>query len=297
MLNTNNKFSRRAALAAGMVAGAGVVFRPRLGWSQNVVAHRYDLSLHHFSVKSLFDSGELKLDNYAHFVKTKFGIPNIEFTVELCESLIGNPNRTAQLRKISEDEGVRNRVFLCGESPLDSADASQRKAAIDQHMKWAEAADGLGCQYLRVRASGADGSAEEHLKTAASGIGALCDLLRDSSVSVLIENIAGHSRSGEWMIKLAKMIGIERVGLLADFGNFEGDLYEGMRQMIPLTRSICTKSWEFDSSGNETKIDFAKMMGVINRSKFHGCIAIEYLGDNPHVGIPKTVDLIRKYAA
>lgn len=61
------------------------------------------------------------------------------------------------------------------------------------------------------------------------------------------------------------------------------------------TKSVCTKSWEFDAQGNETKIDFEKMMNIVKESSFRGCIAIEYLGDEPVAGVRKTADLIKQY--
>ena len=66
-------------------------------------------------------------------------------------------------------------------------------------------------------------------------------------------------------------------------------------QSEPYTKSVCTKSWEFDQQGNETKIDFEKMMNIVKESSFRGCIAIEYLGDEPVAGVRKTADLIKQY--
>jgi hypothetical protein len=113
-------------------------------------------------------------------------------------------------------------------------------------------------------------------------------------LSVLIENVAGFSRDPDWLVALVERIGPERVGLIADFGNFDGDLYEGMAKLLPYTKSVCTKSWKFDDQGNETTIDFARMMEVIKGSAFRGCIAIEYLGNEPVAGVQRTVQLLRR---
>ena len=97
-------------------------------------------------------------------------------------------------------------------------------------------------------------------------------------------------------MQLVERIGTRRVGLVADFGNFEGDIYAGMQRLLPHTKSICAKSWEFDADGNETQIDFTKMMKIIKDSKFRGCISIEYLGDDPIGGITKTAKLIQRHS-
>ena len=152
----------------------------------------------------------------------------------------------------------------------------------------------MGCEFIRVRAS-TEGDRNEQLDHATKGIGALCNALDDSPVSVLIENIAGCSRDPDWLVALVNRIGAKRVGLIADFGNFEGDIYEGMRRLLPFTKSVCTKSWEFDEQGNETKIDFARMMSIIKESSFRGCIAIEYLGTETVAGVRATAELINRY--
>ncbi len=190
--------------------------------------------------------------------------------------------------------GIKHRALLCGAVPaLDAATEAERRAAVEDHLKWAEVAKHLECDYIRVRAS-TEGDRNEQLDRAAEGVGAFCDAMANSPVSVLVENVAGFSKDPTWLVELVERVGPKRLGLIADFGNFDGDIYAGMQQLLPYTKSVCTKSWEFDQQGNETKIDFAKMMGVVKESTFRGCIAIEYLGDEPVAGVRKTAELIRR---
>jgi hypothetical protein len=69
-----------------------------------------------------------------------------------------------------------------------------------------------------------------------------------------------------------------------------------MKRLLPYAKSICTKSWNFDEQGNETKIDFGRMMSLIKASSFRGCIAIEYLGEEPVAGVRKTAELIKRWS-
>ena len=256
---------------------------------------RYPLRLHQFSRKKLFGNGRLDLLSYPGFVKNRFRISNLEFAVEFCSALLDSPQQAAAVRRQSNQVGVTNRMLLCGESTaLDAADAKQRSTAIAEHLRWAKIAEQLGCQYVRVRAS-SDGGRQRQLENAAAGVGGLCDALKSSNVSVLVENIAAWSRKPDWLVDLVEKIGSERVGLVADFGNFDGDPYEGMETILPYTKSICAKSWEFNDTGLETKIDYQRMMRVVNQSMFRGCVAIEYLGDDPLVGIAQTAALVRRY--
>ncbi|MDG2383637.1 MAG: TIM barrel protein [Pirellulaceae bacterium] len=256
---------------------------------------RFPLSLHQFSLKNLFDDGRLDLLSYPRFVKNRLQISNLEFAAEFCSGLLDSPRQAEAIRRQSKQVGVTNRMVLCGDSTaLDAANAKQRAMAITEHLRWAKVAEHLGCQYLRVRAS-TEGDRQQQLENAAAGVGGLCDALKSSKVSVLVENIAAWSSNPDWLVQLVKRIGEDRVGLVADFGNFDGNPYEGMKTILPHTKSICAKSWEFNDAGQETKIHYERMMKVIKQSKFRGCVAIEYLGDQPVIGIDRTAALIRQY--
>jgi sugar phosphate isomerase/epimerase len=295
--------SRRVFLNRSLFGVAALSGLPFAGLPFGRVANgreqdkRYQISLHQYSLKQLFESGRLDLLAYARFAKDRLQISNIEFAAEFCTDLLASPSKADAIREQSQQAGVTNRVMLCGdETALDAPDAKQRAVAIDEHVEWAKVAERLGCQYIRVRAS-TEGDRQQQLVNASAGIGGLCDALESSSVSVLVENIAGWSRRPDWLVELVKQVGEKRVGLVADFGNFDGDIYEGMKTIVPYAKSICTKSWEFDASGNETKIDFQRMMSVINDSTYRGCIAIEYLGTDPVSGILKTAALINRFGA
>ncbi len=288
--------SRRSFLHQSVIALSGVAISSRapLAIAQENASERFQLSLHQYSVKQLFESGELNLLNYAHFAKHTFGMLNVEFAAEFCEDLFRSPEKADAIRDQSKQAGVTNRILLCAEGhALDTAKAKERTDAIDHHLTWAKVAERLGCEYMRVRASTV-GDRQQQLAHAAAGIGELCDALESSPVSVLLENLFGLSRDPDWLVALVEKIGPKRVGLVADFGNFDGDIYAGMKRLLPYTKSVCTKSREFDAAGNETTINFARMMKLVKDSKYHGCIAIEHLGDEPMSGIRKSVALVKQ---
>ena len=290
-------FSRRGFLHLGTQAFAGFASatflaqrRVHAAWSD-----RFELSIHQYSLKELFDEGKLQTQAYPEFVKQQFGFTNVEFAVEFCDALRQDLTIADAILERSRQLGIKHRALLCGASPaLDAATEQERRNALEDHLKWAEVAQHLDCDYIRVRASG-EGDRNEQLAHAVAGIGSLCDALADSPVSVLVENITGFSSDPDWLVELVERVGPQRLGLIADFGNFGGDIYEGMQRLLPYTKSVCTKSWEFDQQGNETKIDFAKMMRIIKDSSFRGCIAIEYLGEEPVAGVRKTAELIKRY--
>jgi L-ribulose-5-phosphate 3-epimerase len=291
---TADQLRRRQFLQA---AAAGLATHALVGPTEARAADidRFELSIHQYSLKKLFEQGTIDTFDYPGFVNKQFGFTSIEFAVEFCQALRADPGKGKALAEKSAKLGIRHRALLCGAEPaLDAGSAAVRKAAVQDHLEWAKVAANLRCEFIRVRAA-SEGDRKGQLEHAASGISALCDALSDSPVSVLIENIAGYSRDPDWLVSLVERVGRDRVGLIADFGNFEGDIYEGMKRLLPYTKSICTKSWEFDDQGNETKIDFGRMISVIKESTFRGCIAIEYLGDHPVAGVQKTAELIKRF--
>lgn len=275
--------------AAGLAAGTavGLAFADALN-------DRFELSIHQYSLKKLFEQGTIDTFSYPEFVHKQFGFTNIEFAVEFCQSLYTDPEKGAALAERSRQLGIRHRALLCGAEPaLDVPDEKERRQALDEHLRWARVAEQLQCDFLRVRVS-SEGNKRDQLSYAAQGVTALCEELAKSPVSVLVENITGPSRDADWLAALVERVGPNRLGVIADFGNFDGDIYAGMERLMPYAKSICTKSWEFDQQGNETKIDFRRMMQIIKASSFRGCIAIEYLGEEPVAGVQKTAELIKR---
>ncbi len=283
----NHSTQTLAGLAAGTLLGQAR--------AQAALSDRFELSIHQYSLKKLLDEGKLETPAYPEFVKQQFGFTNVEFAVEFCDALRADLGQADRIAERSKQLGVKHCALLCGAAPaLDAATEQERRTALEDHLKWAEVAEHLQCDFIRVRAAG-DGERSEQLDRATKGIGALCDALAKSSVAVLVENITGFSSDPDWLVELVDRVGPKRLGLIADFGNFKGDIYTGMTRLMPYTKSVCTKSWEFDQQGNETKIDFEKMMKIVKESSFRGCIAIEYLGDEPVAGVRKTADLIKQY--
>lgn len=290
--------SRRRFLQRGLTAAmSGIVANSLPVWGQRTPQSGIELGVHHYSVRSLFKSGELTLASFPAFAKNQLGVSNIELAEELSGDLVGSKTLAAEIRKNGEQAGVRVLTLLCsGATSLDGDSEGEREKSVTHHLKWIEIGRSLNCRFVRIRA-GKEGDPDDRLKKAVAGIQLLCSRLHPGDPRPLIENVTGLSRRPEWLVSLVKQVGVDRCGLLADYGNFEGDIYDGMNQILPLSESICTKSWDFDAQGNETKIDFARMGGLIKKVGFKGCISMEYLGQKLGGvdGVKKTANLVRKY--
>ena len=68
--------------------------------------------------------------------------------------------------------------------------------------------------------------------------------------------------------------------------------------MMPLAKAVSAKSYAFDADGNETTIDYEKMLRIVKDAGYDGYIGVEYEGDDedPTAGIKATKDLLIKAA-
>jgi len=49
--------------------------------------------------------------------------------------------------------------------------------------------------------------------------------------------------------------------------------------MMPYARGVSAKSYNFDVQGNETKIDYRKLMNIVRNSGYKSYVWIEHEGD------------------
>ena len=64
--------------------------------------------------------------------------------------------------------------------------------------------------------------------------------------------------------------------------------------MMPAAMALSAKSYNFDKDGNETKIDYVKMLQIVKNSGYNGYIGIEYEGEklSEKDGVIATRDLL-----
>ena len=216
------------------------------------------------------------------------------------------------MKKRANDNGVKSLLILCdNEGNLGDPNKSKRIQAVENHYKWAEAAKFLGCHSIRVNARSDNNLPyEEQLKLAADGLSMLVNFCDNINLNAIVENHGGLSSNGDWLSNLMKTVDHPRVGTLPDFGNFcisndwgadlrckvEYDKYKGVAELMPYAKSVSAKSYNFDENGNETKIDYVKMMKILKDHDYKGFIGVEYEGNvlNEKDGILATKNLIER---
>ncbi len=222
--------------------------------------------------------------DFARVAKETHAISAVEFVNTFLKDKVRDGEYVKDLRKRADDLGVKILLVMCdGEGDLGHAEKAKRAEAVANHEKWLEAAHSFGCHSIRVNAYGS-GTPEEHMAQAADGLHSLCALADPLDLNVIVENHGGLSSNGAWLAGVMKKADHRRVGTLPDFGNFtigEGktyDPYQGVAEMMPFAKAVSAKSYDFDDKGEETTIDYTKMMGIVLAAGYHGHLGIEYEG-------------------
>lgn len=189
----------------------------------------------------------------------------------------------------SKKYGMQNvLIMIDGQGDLATTDAAVRKAAVENHYKWVDAAAAMGCHAIRVNLSGSD-VAEEWKASAVDGLSMLATYAKDKNINVIVENHGGLSSNAKMLASVMAEVKMDNCGTLPDFGNFcikrsaDGcaemyDYYQGVKELMPYAKSVSAKSYNFDEEGNETELDYRKLLQIVKDAGYTGFIGVEYEG-------------------
>jgi sugar phosphate isomerase/epimerase len=224
---------------------------------------------------------EPKMDNLDFAKEAKgLGIKAVEYVNQFFKDKAGDEKYLAEMKKRAADNGVKSVLIMCdGEGDLGDPDAKRRAQAVENHHKWVDAAKFLGCHSIRVNAS-SKGTYDEQIKLAADGLRSLSEYAAGSKLGVIVENHGGNSSNGKWLTSVIKKVDLANCGTLPDFGNFPAatDKYEAVEMLMPYAKAVSAKSYDFNDKGDETKIDYYRMMKIVLAAGYKGYVGIEYEG-------------------
>ena len=282
--------SRRKFLGVAGAMAASAAMNPAVSLAaQSAAATKapwFRISLAEWSFnRALFGNKMTNLD-FPVTARRDFGIDVVEYVNQFFMDKAEDKAYLTELRKRCEDNGVKSGLIMCDrEGALGDADAAARTKAVENHYKWVTAAAFLGCHSIRVNAqsSGAFGAQADF---AIDGLRRLAEFGAQHGLNVIVENHGGLSSNGKWLTAVIDQVGLPNCGTLPDFGNFNiakdkaYDRYTGVREMMPFAKGVSAKSYAFDAQGNETTIDYARMMGIVKDAGYRGYVGIEFEGRN-----------------
>ncbi len=242
----------------------------------------YKISLAEWSLHKALWAKEMTNLDFPVKAARDFGIYGVEYVSTFFKDT--SNEYLGELLKISKDNNITNvLIMIDAQGSLGDADKDARAKAVENHHRWIEAAKFLGCTSIRVNAAGT-GTEAEVSDAVAESLTKLCSFAEPLKINVIVENHGGYSSNGKWLSGVMKKVNLKNCGTLPDFGNFrvsateEYDRYLGIEELMPYAKGVSGKSYEFDAEGNETKIDFYRMMKIVKASGYKGWIDVEYEG-------------------
>ena len=240
--------------------------------------------------------------------------------VEYVSSLYWNELETKPISKVtktllnnSKNNGIKNLLIMVdGEGDLASKNKNKRQKSIDNHKKWIEMAYNLGCHSIRVNLNG-EKNKDKWIEYSSKSLTQLCLIAKKDKINIIVENHGGLSSNAKFLSGVMKNVNLDNCGTLPDFGNFciekidpenyfsrcinEYDKYQGMRELMPYAKAVSAKSYDFDSNGEESTIDFKKIINITKEFDYDGYFGIEYEGliTGEYDGIYKTKSLLERY--
>ncbi|WP_299438643.1 sugar phosphate isomerase/epimerase family protein [uncultured Aquimarina sp.] len=275
----------------------------------------FELSLAQWSLHKEIQSGKLDPIDFAQKAK-ELGFTGIEYVSQLYSYKDAkDPDKALQqlletLKSKSDEHNVQNLLIMVdGEGDLAVVDEKERNQTIENHKKWVDAAQFLGCHSIRVNLFGTN-KPEEWVQVATDGLTKLSEYAATKSINVIVENHGYLSSDAALLAKVMQNVNKPNCGTLPDFGNFclereggerwgtkcvkEYPKYKGIEELMPFAKGVSAKSYDFDSEGSETTIDYKKMLEIVKNSGYQGYIGVEYEGERlgEIEGIIATRDLL-----
>ena len=303
---------RRNFLSVTLTAGIASSVFPSTNFVKFNSIENLKISLAQWSLNKSIKNGKLPILDFAKKARS-FNIEGIEFVsglytrdTDILERMSMN-SLAKELIKRSDDYGIDNVLFMIdNQGDLASSNKNERLQAIDNHKRWIDLSAEIGCKTMRVNLNG-----EKDLnKWTKNSVKSLTVLNKyNENINVVVENHGGLSSSGKYLSNVMSKVKLENCGTLPDFGNFcmNGspwgsctqmyDRYLGIEELMPYAHAVSAKSYDFDDEGNETSIDYERMMEIVKRSGYQGYVGIEYEGNRlaEDDGIIATKKLLEKF--
>ena len=314
----NTTMQNRRTFIRNSILGSGALVMPSVS-GLFTMPSTIKISLAQWSLHRTLEAGKLDNLEFPGVARNKYGIEAVEYVNQFFggkqldyKAAAKNEGYLKQLLQRSKDAGVYNHLIMVdNEGSLAIPKDAERLTSVENHKKWIDAAKFLGCATVRVNLHG-DGSSEDKHKASVDSLSRLGEYASAVKINVVVENHGGDSSNGKWLAAVMKEVGKPNVGTLPDFGNFCinhpwgqtqdpcSNMYDratGVKEMLPFAKGVSAKTYDFDAKGEQPKIDYPTLMGIVKNSGFTGYIGIEYEGynGNEDEGIKKTKAMLERY--
>ncbi len=243
----------------------------------------FGISLAEWTINAELRSGKIDHLDFAK-VASDHGIMAVEYVNQFFMDKAKDERYLGEMKRRASDLGVTSLLIMCDhEGSIGDPDGAKRAKTVENHRKWLDAAAFLGCHSIRVNAA-SEGSWDEQVKLAADGLARLTEHGAAQDLNVIVENHGGLSSNADWLAEVIAKVDDKGCGTLPDFGNFrieEGetyDSYQGVAKLMPWAKGVSLKDIVWDGEGNQSALDYERMLKIVLDAGFRGYCGIEHGG-------------------
>jgi len=204
-----------------------------------------------------------------------------------------------QIKKSAKDNGITIAAVIC-EGNLAGANDEARRKLIESNVMKMRAAAYLGAPVVRLSVGRTGDPAKDGTVGVERVIAAFKELLplaKELKVKMTIENHGGASGKADYVLRIIRGTDPKWVGSCLDFKNWPAEvLHEENAKLAPYAYHTHAKAHSFTAEGEETTVDYARVLKMLKDAKYKGAVSIEFEGPEDQIeGVKKTRDLILKY--
>ena len=300
-----------AALGGGLVLTNTLPYSCSASASKTVTTKILKISLAQWSLHRNFEAGTLNPIDFASIARETYKLEAVEYVNGFYLDTAADESFWREMKVRADQAEVTNLLIMVDdEGDLGAKDDRERTNSIENHYKWVHAAKILGCHSVRVNAFGEE-NVEDFKRAIVDGMSRLAEYAAQEDINIIVENHGLHSSNGKLIADIVKQVNKSNFGTFPDFGNWclsamwgstqgdcdeEYDRYEGVSDFLPYAKAVSAKSYNFNEEGEDTKIDYFRLMKLVKESDYDGYIGIEYEGTvlNEHEGILATKSLLKR---
>jgi len=251
-----------------------------------------------FSFNKDITSGRRSLDDFLKICQ-ELGIQGVEFWDEHIEKYIKQGRTLKELKENVKSRGLNLVTIAVNNHDFTSLDTKARKKDIENVLEWIENVDTLGCKILRVLPGNLIALNKDEKNLYPLSVSSFEECLKEAkrrNITLAIENCPKGTDPAV-VRKIVKEFNSPYLKTCPDIGNIRIDIrYSSFELLLPFAVHVHAKTYQFAKNGEETTIDYNKVMKMLKDNDYRGYITIEFEGESDEfTGVKKSLDLIKNY--
>lgn len=288
-------FSRRDFLKAAAV----------LGIAPHVLTARPNRKFFRIALSEYSFQRSLKKGLFSHLdfpsKAAALEIDAVDFATPFFKGKESDAKYVQELLTRMNDAHVKSQSLLIEEGSIGATSPLERKKFTSNIQRWMEIAKKLECKSITVNYT-SKSTTYPASKLVADNLSELSDLATPLEMNVLVRNNSLAPAAPKILSDL--FLGMKKInlGIYADVSRMgtplKIDRYKNIKIVSPFTKVFCANSFEFNSKGEETSIDYFKMLELVNAALYKDYISIQYEGKKmgEEEGIKATKNLLLSMA-